>query len=133
MKKCKDCCIEKSKFEFYGIQGECKECTKKRVHAYYKKNLAYYKKYEVIRNKRPERKKQRLLSQQKQRENNPHKYLARQKVLRALSKGVLIKKPCEVCGNLKVEAHHEDYFKPLEIKWFCKKHHIEADKKLLTN
>jgi hypothetical protein len=30
-KKCKDCGIEKSLEDFYGIQGECKECTKKRM------------------------------------------------------------------------------------------------------
>jgi hypothetical protein len=31
MKKCKECKKVKDEFEFYGVQGECKECTKKRV------------------------------------------------------------------------------------------------------
>lgn len=31
MKICKECKIEKESIDFYGIQGECKECTKKRV------------------------------------------------------------------------------------------------------
>ena len=31
MKVCKDCKQEKDTSEFYGGQGECKECTKKRV------------------------------------------------------------------------------------------------------
>lgn len=31
MKKCKDCGIEKDRSDFYGVQNECKECTKARV------------------------------------------------------------------------------------------------------
>jgi|GEM_PF-2136575 len=33
MKICKDCNIKKDKSLFYGVQNECKECTKKRVKA----------------------------------------------------------------------------------------------------
>ena len=33
-------------------------------------------------------------------------------------------KPCEVCGTLKnIRRHHDDYDKPLEIRWLCQKHH----------
>jgi len=31
MKECKECGIAKDKSSFYGVQGECKECTKARV------------------------------------------------------------------------------------------------------
>ena len=31
MKVCKDCNLEKETSEFYGVQNECKECTKERV------------------------------------------------------------------------------------------------------
>ena len=37
MKKCKECNVEKDKSLFYGVQGECKECTKARVKANSKK------------------------------------------------------------------------------------------------
>ena len=36
--------------------------------------------------------------------------------------------PCCVCGEIKVEAHHADYSKPLEVIWFCRKHHIQYHK-----
>jgi len=55
---------------------------------------------------------------------------------RAIKKGIL-ERPlyCSICGKatLKgrdhaetiVEAHHDDYFRPLEVKWMCKLCHAE--------
>ena len=37
------------------------------------------------------------------------------------------KKPCEICGA-KAEAHHDNYDKPLEIRWLCFRHHREWHK-----
>jgi hypothetical protein len=42
--------------------------------------------------------------------------------------GRLIRQPCEVCGEIKVDAHHDDYNKPLDIRWLCKIHHREHHK-----
>jgi len=44
-------------------------------------------------------------------------------------KGILIKKSCKKCGDLKVHAHHSDYSKTLKVIWLCKKHHREWHKK----
>ena len=49
-------------------------------------------------------------------------------VQRAKKKGLLRERPCEVCGELKVEAHHDDYTKPLDVRWLCKRHHADADR-----
>jgi hypothetical protein len=43
----------------------------------------------------------------------------------AIRSGKLIRKPCEVCAELKVEAHHDDYTKPYDVRWLCGKHHKE--------
>ena len=42
-----------------------------------------------------------------------------------LKRGKVIKKPCEVCNSVEVEAHHNDYTKPLEVIWLCREHHLE--------
>lgn len=49
---------------------------------------------------------------------------ARKIAYHTIKKGVLIKQPCEVCGEVKVDAHHDDYTKPLDIRWLCRKHHL---------
>ena len=41
-------------------------------------------------------------------------------------------KKCEVCEKVKeLQAHHEDYTKPLEVIFLCFSCHAEADKLLV--
>ena len=56
----------------------------------------------------------------------PERVAARNIVYQGIKYGTIVRMPCEVCGNEKSEAHHEDYSKPKEIKWLCRKHHLEA-------
>ena len=38
----------------------------------------------------------------------------------AKARKILVEQPCEVCGTtIGVEAHHEDYAKPLDVRWLC--------------
>lgn len=58
---------------------------------------------------------------------HPEKHRAREIVKAAKKNGKLIAKPCEVCGSKdRIHAHHEDYSKPLNVKWLCAPCHIEA-------
>jgi hypothetical protein len=42
----------------------------------------------------------------------------------AIRDGHLNRGPCEVCGSREgVEGHHEDYSKPLDVRWLCREHH----------
>ena len=61
---------------------------------------------------------------------DPIKARAREAVGRAVRNGKMKRKPCVVCGETKSEGHHEDYSKPLDVIWLCRKHHKEADRKL---
>ena len=59
---------------------------------------------------------------------NPIKRSATIAVGNAIRDGKLIKKCCEVCGNVESFAHHDDYNKPLLVRWLCDFHHKEWHK-----
>jgi hypothetical protein len=54
---------------------------------------------------------------------NPAKYDAHLAVQRALKTGELEKQTCEVCGIEAVDAHHDQYEHPLQVRWLCRRHH----------
>lgn len=58
------------------------------------------------------------------RKENPEKYAAHLVLNNAVRAGKIVKQPCEVCGSTKrVHGHHDDYSKPLEVRWLCALHH----------
>ena len=65
----------------------------------------------------------REYSKKTYRERSPQK-IAVNAVNRAIKLGVLKRKPCEICYD-RGHAHHDDYSKPLSVRWLCKKHHQE--------
>jgi hypothetical protein len=60
----------------------------------------------------------------------PEKYKASTAVNNAIRDGKLVRQSCETCGGFG-EAHHDDYAKPLEVRWLCRKHHAEQHRRTL--
>jgi hypothetical protein len=109
-KRCKDChmilpvsSFNRDRTKKDGLDWRCRKCSSIREksrpsHSY--RQRAYEKKY-------------------------PQKKKAHFAVKDAIIRGVLQRLPCEICGNPKAHAHHDDYSKPLEVRWLCPQHHVE--------
>lgn len=61
---------------------------------------------------------------------NAAKRTANRAVAEALRDGQLVRQRCEVCRSRRAEAHHDDYEKPLDVKWLCRFHHRRRDAEL---
>ncbi|TXH55919.1 MAG: hypothetical protein E6Q97_07710 [Desulfurellales bacterium] len=62
--------------------------------------------------------------------NNVEKRKAHSAVNYAVRSGRIKKLPCEVCGSkVRIQGHHDDYSKPLEVRWLCQVHHKELHRK----
>lgn len=59
------------------------------------------------------------------RSNHPDIAKAHDKISTLAKKGRIKKECCEKCGSEVAEAHHDDYSKPLEVRWLCKTCHME--------
>ncbi len=128
MKKCYGCKKILSLTNFYkagswwdGYMNVCKNCERLRYRerrvrnkkTFKSKNSSYYEKH-----------KEEILEKRKLwYEKNKHKSSAHSAVKTALYRGDIVKKPCEVCGEDRSQAHHEDYSKKLDVVWLCAKHH----------
>ena len=132
MKTCAKCGGSKPISQFYrnknnadNLAGKCKECYKKDVQANYLNNRQHYLEYEKERRQRPERKACRDKFRTRYEGKYPEKFAAKVILNHAVESGKIMKQPCHICGGKRVEAHHEDYTKPLDVEWLCNKHHRE--------
>lgn len=139
MKTCIGCglTLEATKDNFYWHrQGEtwlprCKPCTREQVKANRRKRLAYYQEYDRVRydvggHRGDASKEAKLRSGRAWNQRNKEKKRAHGIVARAIASGRLLRQPCSVCGvSNDVEAHHEDYSKPLDVTWLCTHHHAD--------
>src|SRR5690348_6789417 len=146
-KPCFKCGVTKPITEFYvhpqmgdGRLNKCKECTRRDVQANYRANIEHYKNYERQRANLPHRVEARnayaksdvgrIAGNRGKRaytDRNPAKRAAHVNAGNAIRDGRLIRQPCEVCGE-KAQAHHDDYSKPLDVRWLCTRHHAEWHK-----
>ncbi len=108
-----------------GLQNYCKACKNAYNRRYRKteKSLAYwnnlkasedYKDY-VRHYSRAYKKRSKVLP----------KVRARVNLQAAVRSGRLTRKPCEACGCPETHGHHDDYLKPLEVRWLCVKCHAK--------
>ena len=121
-KKCFKCGKVKPLSEFYrhpetsdGHLGKCKECTKADVAAH--------------REAHPER---LLMTRLKRCKKNPTKTNAHKAVESAIKAGAITRpNRCSGCGCSdalhRIEAHHYDYARPLDVIWLCTPCHRRMD------
>ena len=66
---------------------------------------------------------ERLAQQARRRRRTDPDYRLKSRARRAvrteIEAGRMVRGPCEVCGDDNTQAHHDDYDKPLEIRWLC--------------
>lgn len=60
---------------------------------------------------------------------HPKAVWAQQALRSAVKRGLIIQQPCERCGALHAEAHHDDYDKPMVVRWLCRLHHRAVHRK----
>ena len=145
MKRCNRCGESKPVSEFSkgsgnsdGLQRNCKSCAadryqqnREKIRAQQKQNWLRYstENAEALKFKSIEYRKNNPDSAKTQKrryraEFGP-KVEAKNKVWSHILTGRIKKQPCEICGSEKADAHHDDYSKPMEIRWLCRKHHAE--------
>ena len=53
----------------------------------------------------------------------PEQRRASDAVSYAIKIGALVRQPCKQCGTEPSEAHHDDYARPLDVRWLCRRCH----------
>jgi hypothetical protein len=143
MKICKDCRQEFCKDEFFKEvtkagyrvhRNRCKECYKinERESRYLYRKLRYSRDKErlsaliKVNSLKPEVLARKAKREKGYRLKNKEKTQAYALVSRAIRTGELVRGECAYPnGNCsgRIEGHHWDYKNPLEVVWFCSKHH----------
>lgn len=98
-----------------GRQSYCKGCSRTRTREAHQRlrQDPEYRRSEVARQK------ERYWSEPEYRQRK----VARTRASHALLRGDIQRAPCP-CGNPDAEMHHEDYSRPLEVKWLCRPCHV---------
>ena len=128
MKTCFKCGKTKELTEFYkhkemkdGHLNKCKDCAKNDSIRNRGKNIEKIREYD---RKRGNRQSKTYLNEY--RKKFPNKYRAHNIVNNSVRDGKLFKQPCEICGEGRgIHAHHDDYLKPLNVRWLCSAHHSQ--------
>jgi hypothetical protein len=138
VKTCFKCNRELPYSEFYrhemmadGHLGKCKDCTRDDVTEHRIKNIGRIREYDRRRSKEPHRAELRDRVGRKWRQAHPARARAHRRLRYAVMTGAVVRaEACQRCGGTpqRIEAHHWDYSKPLDVEWLCKPCHAQADK-----
>jgi hypothetical protein len=131
MKACFKCGETKPLEQFYrhkmmadGHLNKCRDCTCKDVRHHRLDNPEKVRAYDRERAKQPHRIEKRMKLYYRDREEHPDRLKARNTLSNAVRDGRVAKRPCAFCATTeKLEAHHHDYAKPLDVTWLCKPCH----------
>ena len=100
-----------------GVHGTCKAC----------RNVEAGAKYREANPKKHGPRRSSYSYTRGWRARNPEQARANDLVAKHLKRGSLVAGPCARCGKAgKVQAHHEDYSRPLDIVWLCYECHLEV-------
>lgn len=114
-----------------GRLGKCKPCTRRDVVGNRQEKIDYYREYDRERARLPHRRENTNRVVKRYEATFPERKRAVCAVNNAVRNGRLIKQPCEVCGSRRwVHGHHDDYSKPLEVRWLCAAHHRQHHARL---
>ena len=81
----------------------------------------------------PEGKAAKQRAQAAYQERDPQRYQAHYTLTNAVRDRRIERQPCAVCGATdRVQGHHNDYSKPLDVVWLCRDHHALAHNALPT-
>lgn len=141
-KRCFKCGETKSLDDFYkhpttvdGRLGKCKECAKQDTRDNYRadpsKAAARAKSYCA----KPDVRKRLYAKLKERRANDSLHFHAREMVSNAIKLGWITRaSECSQCSSTeKIEGHHEDYTRPLDVIWLCFKcHRILHGQTILT-
>ncbi len=129
MKPCSKCELVKNESDFSkdkyrkdGLRSQCKSCMKE-----YQQSKAGKRADRKYSQTSAGKEKSRKRSN-RYRKRHPERVKAVTILNNAIRDGRIFKKPCP-CGKTKVEGHHEDYNKPLDVEWLCKKCHTKKYKR----
>lgn len=132
MKSCRKCGADKSLSDFHkdanlpdGLRHICKACACKISRDNRAKNIEARRAYDRERAKDPARKAADYEATKRKRRRNPMRARAHSAVANAIRRGLLIPEPCERCNTTPTDAHHDDYSRPLKVRWLCRQCHVE--------
>jgi hypothetical protein len=99
--------------------GECAKCRKRAYMREWYQRLTIEERRALV----ARRDKARIRERERRRPRDRRKVRARMAVANAIRRGKLERGACEVCGAPDAHAHHEDYDRPLDVRWLCPRHH----------